>query len=118
MAHGGIANNVRVKLDWIESEVFEAESEALRQLEGVHGILVPGGFGERGSEGMIEAARFARERHVPYFRVCLGLQMAIIETARHLANLPGAGSTEFGLCPHPVLGLLPDSIPANQLRPP
>ena len=90
MTHGGIANNVGVNLDWIDSEVFEAEAEAVRQLDGVHGILVPGGFGERGSEGMIEAARFARERRVPYFGVCLGMQMAVIEAARHLANLRGA----------------------------
>src|SRR5918911_42381 len=116
MTHGGIANNVRVKLDWIESEVFEAEDEALRQLEGVHGILVPGGFGERGSEGMIEAARFARERQVPYFGVCLGLQMAIIEAARHLARLPGAGSTEFGPCEHPVIGLMTEWMRGNELE--
>ncbi|HZT90168.1 MAG TPA: CTP synthase [Stellaceae bacterium] len=116
MTHGGIANNVKVRLDWIESEVFEAESEALRQLEGVHGILVPGGFGERGSEGMIEAARFARERQVPYFGVCLGLQMAIIEAARHLADLPGAGSTEFGPCAHPVIGLMTEWMRGNTLE--
>jgi CTP synthase len=116
MTHGGIANNVRVKLDWIESEVFEAEGEALRQLEGVHGILVPGGFGERGSEGMIEAARFAREREVPYFGVCLGLQMAIIEAARHLAKLDGAGSTEFGSCTHPVIGLMTEWIRGNEIE--
>src|SRR5437660_185159 len=84
MTHGGIANNVRVKLDWINSEVFETESEAVQQLEGVHAILVPGGFGERGSEGKIEAARFARERNVPYFGICFGMQMAVIEAARHL----------------------------------
>src|SRR5439155_17222291 len=116
MTHGGIANNVQVKLDWIESEVFEAEAEAVRQLEGVHAILVPGGFGERGSEGMIEAARFARERQVPYFGICLGLQMAIIETARHLANLPGAGSTEFGPCSHPVIGLMTEWMRGNELQ--
>jgi CTP synthase len=116
MTHGGIANNVRVKLDWIEAEVFEAEAEALRQLEGVHGILVPGGFGERGSEGMIEAARFARERQVPYFGVCLGLQMAIIEAARHLGGLAGAGSTEFGPCEHPVIGLMTEWMRGNDLE--
>jgi CTP synthase len=116
MTHGGIANNVRVKLDWIESEVFEKEAEALAQLENVHGILVPGGFGERGSEGMIEAARFARERHVPYFGVCLGLQMAVIETARHRARLDGAGSTEFGPCPHPVIGLMTEWLRGNELE--
>jgi len=116
MTHGGIANNVRVRLDWIESEVFETEAEALAQLEGVHGILVPGGFGERGSEGMIEAARFARERQVPYFGVCLGLQMAVIETARHLAKLQGAGSTEFGPCAHPVIGLMTEWVRGNTVE--
>ena len=116
MSHGGIANNVGVNLDWIDSEVFEAEAEAIRQLDGVHGILVPGGFGERGSEGMIEAARFARERRVPYFGVCLGMQMAVIEAARHLANLCGASSSEFGPCEHPVVGLLTEWTRGNTLE--
>src|SRR5215475_11523661 len=116
MAHGGIANNVRVKIDWIDSEVFEAEHEALRQLEGVHGILVPGGFGERGTEGKIEAAKFARERSVPYFGICFGMQMAVIEAARHLANLPTAGSTEFGPCEHPVIGLMTVWMRGNELE--
>ena len=116
MTHGGIANNVRVKLDWIDAEVFEAEEEALRQLEGVHAILVPGGFGERGSEGKIEAARFARERQVPYFGICFGMQMAVIEAARHLANLAGASSTEFGPCPHPVIGLMTEWMRGNELE--
>jgi CTP synthase len=116
MAHGGIANNVRVKIDWIDSEVFEAENEALRQLEGVHGILVPGGFGERGTEGKIEAAKFARERQVPYFGICFGMQMAVIEAARHLASLPGAGSTEFGPCEHPVIGLMTEWMRGNELE--
>src|SRR5713101_6280198 len=116
MTHGGIANNVRVKLDWIDAEVFEAESEAVRQLEGVHAILVPGGFGERGSEGKIEAARFARERLVPYFGICFGMQMAVIEAARHLAGLEGAGSTEFGPCEHPVVGLMTEWMRGNMLE--
>jgi CTP synthase len=116
MTHGGIANNVGVDLDWIEAEVFETETEAVRQLDGVHGILVPGGFGERGSEGMIEAARFARERRLPYFGICLGLQMAMIEAARHLANLPGAGSSEFGTCEHPVVGLMTEWMRGNMLE--
>jgi CTP synthase len=117
MTHGGIANNVRVKIDWINSEVFEAEEEdAVRQLEGVHAILVPGGFGERGSEGKIEAARFARERQVPYFGICFGMQMAVIEAARHLAKLPGAGSTEFGPCAHPVIGLMTEWQRGNTLE--
>jgi CTP synthase len=116
MTHGGIANNVGVKLDWIDSEVFEAEEEAVRQLEGVHGILVPGGFGERGSEGKIAAARFARERLVPYFGICFGMQMAVIEAARHLADLPGAGSTEFGPCEHPVVGLMTEWMRGNTVE--
>jgi CTP synthase len=116
MTHGGIANNVGVDVDWIDSEVFEAESEALLKLEGVHGILVPGGFGERGSEGKIEAARFARERLVPYFGICFGMQMAVIEAARHLAHLPGAGSTEFGPCEHPVIGLMTEWMRGNTIE--
>jgi len=116
MAHGGIANHVGVKLDWIDSEVFEAEAEAVRQLEGVHGILVPGGFGQRGTEGMIEAARFARERRVPYFGICFGMHMAVIETARDLADLPGAGSTEFGPCEHPVVGLMTEWTRGNVIE--
>jgi CTP synthase len=118
MTHGGIANNVRVRLDWIDSEVFEADADAdaVRQLEGVHAILVPGGFGERGTEGMIEAARFARERQVPYFGICFGMQMAMIEAARHLARLFGAGSTEFGPCEHPVIGLMTEWMRGNELE--
>jgi CTP synthase len=116
MTHGGIANNVRVKLDWIDAEVFEAEEEAVRQLEGVHAILVPGGFGERGSEGKIEAARFAREREIPYFGICFGMQMAVIEAARHLARVTGAGSTEFGPCAHPVIGLMTEWMRGNELE--
>jgi CTP synthase len=116
MTHGGIANNVGVDLDWIDSEIFETEGGAVHQLEGVHGILVPGGFGERGSEGMIEAARYARERRVPFFGVCFGMQMAVIEAARHLAKLPGAGSTEFGPCEHPVVGLMTEWIRGNMLE--
>jgi CTP synthase len=116
MTHGAIANNVQVKLDWIDAEVFEAEEEAVRQLEGVHAILVPGGFGERGSEGKIAAARFARERQVPYFGICFGMQMAVIEAARHLANLPGAGSTEFSPCAHPVIGLMTEWMRGNTLE--
>jgi len=105
LAHGGIANNVKVNLNWIDSEVFERE-DAVRHLEGVNGILVPGGFGERGVEGKIAAATFARERSIPYFGICLGMQMAVVETARNLAGIRGAGSTEFGPCDAPVVGLL------------
>ncbi len=115
LTHGGIANNVGVKFDWLDSEIFEKD-DAVSSLEGVHGILVPGGFGERGSEGKIEAARFARERKVPYFGICFGMQMAVIEAARHLAGLNGAGSTEFGPCAEPVIGLMTEWMKGNQLE--
>ncbi|HZS83750.1 MAG TPA: CTP synthase [Stellaceae bacterium] len=115
LTHGGIANHVRVKLDWIDSEIFEKE-DAVHHLEGVHGILVPGGFGERGSEGKIAAARFARERQVPYFGICFGMQMAVIEAARNLAKLPEAGSTEFGPCREPVVGLMTEWVRGNALE--
>ena len=105
MTHGGIANNVRVNVNWLDSEIFESDG-AIQRLEDVHGILVPGGFGERGAEGKIAAARFARERKVPYFGICFGMQMAVIEAARNLAGIPGAGSTEFGPCEDSVVGLL------------
>ncbi len=105
LTHGGIANNVAVKVNWLDSEIFEADGTA-QELEGVHGILVPGGFGERGTEGKIAAARFARERGVPYFGICFGMQMAVIEAARNLAGIDGAGSTEIGPCDAPVVGLL------------
>ena len=115
LAHGGIANNVRVRLNWIDSEIFERE-DTVQYLEGVHGILVPGGFGERGAEGKIHAARFARERHVPYFGICFGMQMAVIEAARNLAGIAGAGSTEFGPSKDPVVGLMTEWTRGNTLE--
>jgi CTP synthase len=105
LAHGGIANRVRVQVDWVDSQIFEQPNTVVR-LEDVHGILVAGGFGERGTEGKIEAVRFARERRVPFFGICFGMQMAVIECARHLAGLNGASSTEFGATDTPVVGLL------------
>ncbi|MBB4001494.1 CTP synthase [Aurantimonas endophytica] len=115
LQHGGIANKVRVKLDWIESEVFEEEDPA-PYLERVHGILVPGGFGERGAEGKILAAGFARERKVPYFGICFGMQMAVIEAARSLAGIKDAGSTEFGPTSEPVVGLMTEWLKGNELE--
>ncbi len=116
LAHGGIAHNVRVKLEWIESEIFEKEEAAIHHLEGVHAILVPGGFGERGSEGKIRAATFARERNVPYFGICFGMQMAVIEAARNLAGVPDASSTEFGPTPSPLVGLMTEWLQGNDLE--
>ncbi|HEX4573172.1 MAG TPA: CTP synthase, partial [Dongiaceae bacterium] len=115
LAHGGIANNVRVKLNWIDSEIFERE-DTVQYLEGVHGILVPGGFGERGAEGKIQAARFAREHKVPYFGICFGMQMAVIEAARNLAGIPAADSTEFGPTAEPVVGLMTEWIHGNAVE--
>ncbi len=115
LAHGGIANRVKVHLDWVDSQIFE-QPDTVQRLEGVHGILVPGGFGERGAEGKIEAVRFARERRVPFLGICFGMQMAVIECARHLAGLPDASSTEFGPCSVPVVGLLTEWARGNQIE--
>jgi CTP synthase len=115
LSHGGLANRVKVKLDWIESEIFEKEDPA-PWLEKVHGILVPGGFGERGSEGKILAAKFARERKVPYFGICFGMQMACIEAARSLAGVEHASSTEFGPTKEPVVGLMTEWLKGNMLE--
>ena len=94
LTHGGMANRVKVKAEWIDSEIFEREDPA-PYLERFQAILVPGGFGERGTEGKIKAARYAREKHIPYLGICLGMQMAVIESARNLAGLTDAGSEEF-----------------------
>lgn len=115
LAHGGLANRVKVNLDWIESEIFESADPAAH-LEHVHGILVPGGFGQRGAEGKILAARFARERGVPYFGICFGMQMAVIEAARALAGIDKANSTEFGPCAEPVVGLMTEWLKGNELE--
>jgi len=115
LTHGGLANNVRVEVDWIESEVFEKDDAAV-YLEDRNGILVPGGFGERGTEGKIEAVKFARERQVPFFGICFGMQMAVIEAARNLAGMPGAGSTEFGSPQHPVIALMTEWVRGNAVE--
>lgn len=115
LTHGGIANRVKVNLDWIEAEVFESE-DAAPYLEKVHGILVPGGFGERGAEGKILAAKFARERKVPYFGICFGMQMACIEAARNLAGIKDATSSEFGPAKEPVVGLMTEWLKGNMLE--
>jgi CTP synthase len=115
LAHGGIANKVKVRLDWIDAQVFE-QPDSVQQLDGVHGILVPGGFGERGTVGKIAAVRFARERNVPFFGICFGMQMAVIEAARNLAFMPTASSTEFGPCDIPVVGLLTEWARGNDIE--
>jgi CTP synthase len=115
LSHGGIANKVKVNLEWIESDVFENEDPA-PFLEQVNGILVPGGFGQRGAEGKIKAAQFARERRVPYFGICFGMQMACIEAARNLCGIAQANSTEFGETREPIVGLMTEWVKGNDLE--
>ena len=115
LCHGGMANRVKVNLDWIESEIFETRDPA-PYFEDVHGILVPGGFGQRGAEGKILAARFARERKLPYFGICFGMQMAVIEAVRSLTGVPDANSSEFGPAKEPVVGLMTEWLRGNELE--
>jgi len=107
LTHGGIANGVSVNVDWIPADDVDPATIE-KTLNGCHGVLVPGGFGERGSEGKMAAARYARERNLPYFGICFGMQLAVVEAARSLAGINGAGTTEFGTVPDPVVGLLPE----------
>ncbi len=113
LVHGGIANNVKVNLKFIESTTFEEENPS-DYLHNIHGILVPGGFGERGALGKIKAAQFARERKVPYFGICFGMQLAVVEAARNLLLLDGASSTEFGVCKDPIVGLMTEWTKGNE----
>jgi CTP synthase len=107
LVHGGIANRVKVNIRWLDAELFEGpEKDIAPALEPMHAILVPGGFGERGSEGKIASVKFARERKVPYFGICLGMQMACIEGARNTAGIEKASTTEFGPTEEPVVGLI------------
>jgi len=115
LAHGGIANNVRVNIKWLDSQVFE-NPETLHYLDGVEGILVPGGFGERGTEGKIRAAQFARESKIPYLGICFGMQLAVIEAARNLGGVPGATSSEFGASDSAVIGLMTEWVKGNQIE--
>ena len=115
LTHGGVANNVRVNFDWIEGEAFERDEAMIgERLTGVHGVLVPGAFGERGSEGMIRAVQFAREHEIPYFGICFGMQMAMIEAARNLAGIHQASSTEFGPTSEPIVGLMTEWVRGNE----
>ncbi|TPW34615.1 CTP synthase [Oecophyllibacter saccharovorans] len=115
LLHGGIANNVRVRMEWIDAEDLETDEEAHRRLGKADGILVPGGFGARGSEGKIRAVRYARTRAVPFLGICFGMQMAVIECARSLAGLPKASSTEFGPTEEPLVGLMTEWAQGTEL---
>jgi CTP synthase len=117
LVHGGMANRVRVNVRWLDAELFEKDDDEIAaRLEPMHGILVPGGFGERGSEGKIASVRFARERQVPFFGICLGMQMACIEAARNTAGIAEASSTEFGDASEPVVGIITEWMTAEGLE--
>ncbi|MDR2856482.1 MAG: CTP synthase [Novosphingobium sp.] len=117
LVHGGMANRVKVNIRWIDAELFEkGDAEIAACLEPMHGILVPGGFGERGSEGKIASVRFAREHEVPFFGICLGMQMACIEGARNTAGIGNASSTEFGETSEPVVGIITEWMSPEGLQ--
>ena len=116
LSHGGIANKVKVNLDWIESEVFEKRGPGAASSSTSTAFWCPGGFGQRGAEGKIRAAQFARERHVPYFGICFGMQMAVLEAARNLCGIENANSTEFGATTEPVVGLMTEWLKGNELQ--
>jgi CTP synthase len=117
LVHGGLANKVKVNIQWIDAELFEqADSDIAARLEPMHAILVPGAFGERGAAGKIEAIRFARERHVPFFGICFGMQMACVEGARNLVGISDASSTEFGPTSEPVVGIIEEWMSAEGLQ--
>src|ERR1044071_9189265 len=117
LVHGGIANRSRVNIQWIDAEIFEhPESDIVAELEPLHGILVPGGVVERGSEGKIASVRFAREREIPFFGICLGMQMACIEAARNQAGIADASTTEFGETSEPIVGLITEWMSEEGLQ--
>jgi CTP synthase len=117
LVHGGIANRAKVNIQWLDAELFEhPEAEIAAELEPLHGILVPGGFGERGSEGKIASVKFAREREIPFFGICLGMQMACIEAARNLAGIQEASTTEFGATSEPVVGMITEWMSEEGLQ--
>jgi len=117
LVHGGIANRAKVRIEWIDAEIFEhPDADIVAELEPLHGILVPGGFGERGSEGKIASVTFAREREIPFFGICLGMQMACIEGARNLAGIAEASTTEFGETTEPVVGMITEWMSEEGLQ--
>ncbi|MBH9969605.1 MULTISPECIES: CTP synthase [Commensalibacter] len=116
LIHGGIANKVKVNLQWIEAQKLETMDNLSGFFENANAILVPGGFGERGSEGKIKAIQYAREHNIPFLGICFGMQMAVIECARNLANLTNASSSEFGPTDEPLIGILTEWIDADQVK--
>jgi CTP synthase len=117
LIHGGLANRVKVNIHWIDAELFEQpDADIAARLEPMHAILVPGAFGSRGAEGKIASIRFARERRVPYFGICFGMQMACVEGMRNMVGVPDASSTEFGPTPEPVVGLITEWMSKEGLQ--
>ena len=117
LVHGGMAHRVKVNIRWLDAELFEQDDDEIAaRLEPMHGILVPGGFGERGTEGKIASVRFARERKVPFFGICLGMQMACIDGARNTAGIADASSTEFGPTSEPVVGIITEWMSPEGLQ--
>ena len=114
LVHGGIANHIKVNIRWLEAEDFDKSENTAELLKGVHGILVPGGFGERGAEGKIKAANIARTSDLPYFGICFGMQMAVVEAARNLAGIKDASSSEFGTKGTQIVGLMTEWTKGNQ----
>ena len=114
--HGGLANRVKVNVRWLDAELFENDTDLAAQLEPLHAILVPGGFGERGSEGKLGSVRFARENNIPFFGICLGMQMACIEAARNMAGIDTASTTEFGATDEPIVGLITEWMSEEGLQ--
>jgi CTP synthase len=115
LIHGGISNQVRVNIEWIDSDIIE-ENNITNKLGHVNGVLVPGGFGERGTNGKIMAANFARINRIPYFGICFGMQMAILEAARHLAGIVDASSSEFPSCTTAVVGLMTEWMKEDEIQ--
>ena len=114
LRHGGIANDVEVNIKWVNSEEVES-GDVADYLNDVDGILVPGGFGDRGIEGKIQAISYARKNKIPFFGICLGMQMAVVEFARNVAGLTDANSSEFGETPYPVIDLMPEQRDIDEM---
>jgi CTP synthase len=116
LVHGGLSNQVKVNMNWLDAEEFEHTENPMLLLENADAILVPGGFGERGSEGKIKAITIAREKQIPFLGICFGMQLAVLESARNLANLPKAASTEFGNAEIPLIGLMTEWMRGNEIE--
>jgi CTP synthase len=113
LIHGSISNNVKLNIEWLDSEIFEKKIK-IDTLNRINGILIPGGFGIRGTQGKIKAAKYARLNNIPYFGICLGMQIAVIEAARNLLGLKNADSTEFAKTKDPVIGMMTEWVKNNK----